>query len=444
MADFYFGSDTSDYDGNWTQIGGAASPTIMNTLAGFTLVTPAGGIFITELARGMDSSIPQEGTTFKIGVYDITGGVAGATRLVEATANSRFDNAGYVWHSVTGLNTFVPAGRTIAVASTPPTTAIWTTRLTDGTSYYDDGSSETALPTTWSQTGTGRIIPLRAGYSLAVSPPTLNNINTNNVVRVDSTGNTISTSGINTLTSVTVGGKAATSLSAPGGDGTFSMPAFADGVSYSLMGSVSAVASDGTSSDDLTVTLLSMLGWHYTTLAGTLNTANTGVVFNFSPVSAVGDQIVFPLSHNVDAQGNLSTSFDGSVTFYHIQASTGIVRSFTVTTGVSGSGTPGNATSSGNVATYALGTGTGRGRASTTSTGNQSAFSIGVGVVKGAARAISTGVASLFSIGTGTASGSGNPPPAVGEPSLTKKPNTPTFRSVFKSISRKLYNKRDK
>lgn len=445
MADFYFGADTSDYAQQYATfgIGSGNEASVMNTVAGFTFVTPTGGIFITELARGMDSSPGQAGVTFPIGVYDITNGTNNATLVVQATGNSRSDNAGYVWHTVTGLNTFVAANRTLAVASGPPSATVWHTRQVDGTSYLNDGTPEITLPATWTQTGTGRVIPLRAGYSLAVSPPTLNNLNTNNVVRVGTTGNTVNTAGLGALTSLTLGGKAATNLNAPSGDGTFDMPSFADGVTYSLMGSVSAVVGDGTATDDLTVTLLPMDGWHYTTLAGTLNTANTGVVFNFSPASAVGDQIVFPLSHNVDAQGNLSTSYEGTVTFYHIQASTGTVRTFLVTTG-DGSGTAGNATSSGNVSTYSIGTGTGQGRASTTSTGNQSLFSIGVGVVKGAATAISTGIASLFSIGTGFASGNGQSPAPNTEVTISKKPNTPTFRSVFKSISRKLYNKRDK
>ncbi len=333
-ADFYFGSSTPDFESQHTVIGGSTGPTILVNTAGTTFTTPTGGIIITELARGMLSDPGYSGVTFPIGVYDITDGVTNAPLLVQATGNARTDNSGYVWHTVTGLNTFVPAGRVLAAASAPPSSGVWTTRSVDGTPYYDDGTAETTMPATWPGNGAGRIIPLQVGYSLAAPPPTLNNINTNNIVRVNSTGNTISTSGIATLTSLTIGGKAATSLNAPNGDGTFSMPGFTDEQVYSLMGTRSAVATDGTNSDNLNVTLLPANGWDYVTLAGTLNTGNTGTIFSFSPTAVVNDQIVFPLSHVVDAQGNLQTDVDGTVVFWHIQASTGVTRSFTVTTGV--------------------------------------------------------------------------------------------------------------
>lgn len=342
-ADFYFGSSTPDFESQYAVIGGSTGPTILVNTAGTTFTTPAGGIIITELARGMLSDPGYSGVTFPIGVYDITDGVTNAPLLVQATGNARTDNSGYVWHTVTGLNTFVPAGRVLAAASAPPSSGVWTTRSVDGTPYYDDGTAETTMPATWPGNGAGRIIPLQVGYSLAAPPPTLNNINTNNIVRVNSTGNTISTSGIATLTSLTIGGKSATSLNAPNGDGTFSMPGFTDEQVYSLLGTRSAVATDGTNSDDLNVTLLPANGWDYVTLAGTLNTGNTGTIFSFSPTAVVNDQIVFPLSHVVDAQGNLQTDVDGTVVFWHIQASTGVTRSFTVTTGVgAGDITPNN------------------------------------------------------------------------------------------------------
>lgn len=338
MADFYFGADTPDYASNWAPIGGSAAPTILANLSGFTMVVPAGGIIITELARGMDSAPSQAGATFNIGVYDITNGRANAPMLVQTTVTSRSDNAGYVWHTSGTLSTFIAAGKIIAIGSTPPTVSVWHTRQADGTDYFDDGSSETTLPSNWNANGTGRIIPFRAGYSLAAPPATLYGINSNDRVAVGSTGNSISTAGINTLTSVTIGGKAAINLSAPGGDGTFDMPPFADGVAYALLGTATAVATDGSNTANKSVILDPPDGHDFVTLAGTINTSNTGVLYQFSPAAVVGNQIVFPLAIKVDAQGNVEGD-QGTYTLYEIRVSDGMVRTVALTLGGAGSDT---------------------------------------------------------------------------------------------------------
>lgn len=329
MVDFYFGSSSPDFAASWSPYGGGSGTSVLNKDAALTLTVPAGGITITELQRGMDSAAGQAGTTVQIGVYDITGNPANPPLLGSATISSRSDNAGYVWHTVSGLNINVAAGKVIAIGSALPSAAVWHTR---GAEISDAGAATTTIPSPWADSGPAREIPLRAGYSLNTPPATIYDINGNNVVRVGSTGNTISTAGMGTLTSITLGGKAATNLNAPGGDGPFDMPGFVDGASYSLMGSVTAVATDGTNSDDLAVTLYPPIGYDYVTLAGTLNTSNTGVLYQFSPAAAVGGQIVFPLACIVDAQGNLLTDVDGSQTLYYITPA-GVVYQFTLTTG---------------------------------------------------------------------------------------------------------------
>ena len=356
MADFYFGASTSDWETLYSPIGGGSNdPTIMNITSEFTFTVPVGGIIITELGRGMDSAPGQAGGTFNIGVYDITSGTASAPLLGQATVNVRSDGAGYVWHSVTGLSIPITAGKLIAVAATPPTVLCWHTRNAEGQLYNAPGNSETTLSSTWSGIGTGRAIPLRAGYSLASPPATLYDINTNNTVKIGSTGNTISTSGLGTLTSLTIGGVAATGLSAPSGDGTFTMPAFSDGVVTSLLGTVAAVAGDGTDTANRSVALQAPNAWSYVTLTGTLNTSTTGILYNFSPAAVPGDQIVFETGNViVDAQGNIDT--DTNTSLWHIQASTGIARTVAVTveggvsgltvsiTGVAGTGAVGTVT----------------------------------------------------------------------------------------------------
>ncbi|RTL03688.1 hypothetical protein EKK58_12370 [Candidatus Dependentiae bacterium] len=439
MADFYFGSTNPDLASNYSQFGGGNGTSILNNDATLVLTVPAGGITITELARGMDSATGQAGTTVAIGVYDVTGSPANPPLLGSATITSRSDNAGYVWHSVTGLSINVDAGKVIAIGSALPTTAVWHTR---GAEISDAGAATTTLPSPWSGTGLARVIPLRAGYSLNTPPATLYDINTTNTLRVGQTGNTISTGGIGTLTSVTVGGKAVTNLSAPSGDGTFDMPSFSDGVAYTLLGSKTATATDGTNSANQTVTLNPPVGYEYVTLSGTLNTTNTGVLYNLSPAAAVTDQIVYPIGLLIDAQGNVEGDA-GVYTLWHIDATDNVTRSYTLTLATSG-GSNGNATSTGMVVTVSIGAGTPRGNAGAVSTGVQSSFSIGSGIVRGFASAVSAGIAPVFSIGTGYASGQGSGLPQIPEKTINSPISLSTFKNIFKSVSRKLYTKREK
>ena len=179
------------------------------------------------------------------------------------------------------------------------------------------------LSSTWTANGIGRAIPLRAGYSLAVPPPTLYDLNGNNIVKVGSSGNTISTAGLGTLYQFNNWWGICNIAIAPGGDGTFSFPGYVDGVVTSLLSTVTAVAGDGTNTANRSVTLQPTDGWSYVTLSGTLNSSNTGILYNFSPAAVTGDQIVFESGNViVDAQGNIET--DTNTTLWHIQASTGL------------------------------------------------------------------------------------------------------------------------
>ena len=450
MADFYFGASTSDWETQYSPIGGGSNdPTIMNITSEFTFTVPVGGIIITELGRGMDSAPGQAGGTFNIGVYDITSGTASAPLLGQATVNVRSDGAGYVWHSVTGLSIPVTAGKLIAVAATPPTVSCWHTRNAEGQLYNAPGTSETTLSSTWSGIGTGRTIPLRAGYSLASPPATLYDINTNNTVKIGSTGNTISTGGLGTLTSLTIGGVVATSLSAPSGDGTFTMPAFSDGVVTSLLGTVTAVAGDGTDTANRSVALQAPNAWSYVTLTGTLNTSTTGILYNFSPAAVPGDQIVFETGNViVDAQGNIDT--DTNISLWHIQASTGIARTVAVTvegagsvtptgrslslvvgtaTASGGVGSPGNATPSGVSVSLQVGTSVGRGSARASPTGVSLSLTNGTPVSRGAAIVQVVGVA--ISLVSGL----------ISFHRTDESPNLPTFLAESVSKLRKTFRK---
>lgn len=162
----------------------------------------------------------------------------------------------------------------------------------------------------------------------------ISDINGNEVVRVGSSGNTYTSDGLGALTSLTIGSVAATSLVASVGSGTFSFPPFVDGNVYQLLGTKTATGNDGTLNGTISVSLQPPLNYSYVTLSGTLNNSTTGILNNFSPAAVVTDQIVYPSLNTVDAQGNIETDVVGTQTFYHIQASTGIVRSYSVITGL--------------------------------------------------------------------------------------------------------------
>lgn len=154
-------------------------------------------------------------------------------------------------------------------------------------------------------------------------------------IRSGSTGNAYTTTGLSAVSSITIGALSATSLSDTAGDGTHSVPSLVDGVAHQLYGT-KTVTINGTGGSPTTTTQFSPLSTQsYVTLSGTLNTTNTGVLYNFSPAAAVGDQIVFDTAKGaVDAQGNYSGDYDGAQTMWHIDATDNVARSYTVTTGV--------------------------------------------------------------------------------------------------------------
>lgn len=169
---------------------------------------------------------------------------------------------------------------------------------------------------------------------------TIDSIGSSGVVTLGAAGSAITTSGLGTLTSLTINGVAVTALSATGGDGTFTAPAMAEGLSVGLLGSsVGAIAGDGTNTASTTCTLALPVGWSYVTLSGTLNTSTASLLYNAAPAVAVNDQIVgesakISLYPSLDAE----TDYVGTQTLYHIDATDGIWRSFVLTTGEVGGG----------------------------------------------------------------------------------------------------------
>lgn len=154
-------------------------------------------------------------------------------------------------------------------------------------------------------------------------------------VRSGDTGVAYTTTGLSTVSSITIGSLAGTSISDTAGDGTHSVPALTDGVAHELYGT-KTVTITGTGGTPTTSTSFQPLSTQsFVTLSGTLNTTDTGVLYSFSPAAAVGDQIVWTTANGtVDAQGNYTGDFTGTQTMWHIDATDNVARSYSVITGV--------------------------------------------------------------------------------------------------------------
>jgi hypothetical protein len=99
-----------------------------------------------------------------------------------------------------------------------------------------------------------------------VASPTVDSFDS--PVRVGGT-HSITTTGLGTLTTAsTIGGKAISSASATGGDGTVTLPSFVSGQTYPAMGTQTFIASDGTNTASISRTLNTMTGWQYVDVVG--------------------------------------------------------------------------------------------------------------------------------------------------------------------------------
>lgn len=187
------------------------------------------------------------------------------------------------------------------------------------------------------------------------APPTsIVNINGGtNSVQIGSSGNTAETTGLTTATSASLNGVAMTSVAGSSSPWTFTCPPLTDeAVSPYPSGTFSITGAEGSPTlAGVAVTL--QTGLTAVTLSGSLNTTNTGVLYNFSPAAVVADEIFYPPDPSgstyiiVDAQGNIDTNHSGTVEFWHWEEATGITRSYDVILGSGGVVTGGGLTSSG-------------------------------------------------------------------------------------------------
>lgn len=170
-------------------------------------------------------------------------------------------------------------------------------------------------------------------YTAGGSTPTISSLTT--TLRSGSSGNTYATTGMASVTSVSIGTLAATSVSDTAGSGTFAIPALVDETVHELYGTRTVTVSNGTNSPTVTRTFLPAVGWDFVTLGSSINSTVTGIVYGFSPAAVQNDLLVYdPTKIIPDTSANAEISHTGSQILWHIQASTKIARSYTVITGV--------------------------------------------------------------------------------------------------------------
>ncbi len=278
-----------------------------------------GPCFMTSAGSGFASSFNNSGDSFAL--VPFTSGSDGApfasgaisTYVTVADADPVIATLRYI--SSTKAVTLKLNGVTVATATYPGSV----TSLRGGVAAYNDQFEKiTALSVAATSGGA-----------------TLDSINGGSGVAFGSTGNTINTTGLGTLTSLNIGGLAATSLSATGGDGTFSYPGLSNGITAPLIGSSTATAGDGTSSPTLSTPVLAPSGWTKTDLATVLTTAG---YLGFYITCTAGDQVAFPTAatlgvsqFGIDPDGRFFGDKDGLVTIYHIKASNGLVTQLDIT-----------------------------------------------------------------------------------------------------------------
>lgn len=165
---------------------------------------------------------------------------------------------------------------------------------------------------------------------------------------------TWSTNGFTTaVSSATLAGVVCSGVSGSG----FTAPTLVDEATMPMLGTRILLGSNTVpESANISVTVQASGDLRDVTLAGTLNTTDTGVLHNFSPAAKAGDLILWPTEVDglgdplpeieqtiIDAQGNISPAFfTGTRVFWHISvddenANIGVARSYTVTLGENGS-----------------------------------------------------------------------------------------------------------
>ncbi len=138
-------------------------------------------------------------------------------------------------------------------------------------------------------------------------------INHVDTIQVGSKGNALSAIGTTDL--ITVSG-----VQMPITNGKFDFPFVYDGVTYGLLGSVTATVSGGGQSVNYGVEKLPPAGMDYVTITS-ISPLETTIGLGFSPALALNEQIVFPVMDNtrVMSDGTIVTDSDAVLQMYRIR-----------------------------------------------------------------------------------------------------------------------------
>jgi len=151
-------------------------------------------------------------------------------------------------------------------------------------------------------------------------------------VRSGDTGIAYTTTGLTSVSGITIGSLAATSISDTAGDGTHAIPALVDETAHELYGTKTVTITGTGGAPTTTTSFLPAAGNDYIVLGNDIDYSTTGIVNGFSPAAVEFDELVAPSALELNARGQ-ATGEAGTYLCWHIQASTKIARSYTVTYG---------------------------------------------------------------------------------------------------------------
>lgn len=297
------------------------------------------GVMIKSGTNGTPASV-------QMGFYDTSGNKLTSIPLQTlSTSSSATPTTEAGCTILTGLNLPFSAGdvgKTIRLAlgnQASPVRLFYKTVVSGDTKYI--GSNFPSSLSGAANTTTHNVAWFVVEDIPAQSLDTINSSSSNPAIVSGS--NTITTTGLNTLTSVTVAttgaGSIVCSTSAPSGDGTFTMPwPPADGGSYPYFGSVNETATDGTNSVTMSTGTWSVpSGYAATTQTSVVTNDNTYLGYHIAGL-AVNDRIYYSTSNGlvISSNGYVEAIAAMTTTVYVHKASDYKVYSYEMTINESG------------------------------------------------------------------------------------------------------------
>jgi hypothetical protein len=205
--------------------------------------------------------------------------------------------------------------------------------VNSGVAYENRPTAGATGTRTWtSYTSTAQY---HSTYAFAIAPgvsAAVSDVNTDEVVRVGSTGNTFTYTGFSgNPTSATIGGKSATNVVATGGNGTFDFPNYTDGQTYPLVGgSQTFTAVYSAEQASLSVTLSPQVGHSIVTVSGAVEDDPTYIGYHFDLNN--NDTLDYVTSElTVYPDGGVEAANPGDYDIWHRNTSTQVMTLLNLT-----------------------------------------------------------------------------------------------------------------